>query len=395
MKNLRSGILLASLMLILVLVSMSFLAGCSSPTPSTTAVPPKTTTTAPTTTAAPPPTTSAPAPATSAPVTSAAAKPIVLKVAPTTLQASPNLGMTLTISTQLKLIENRTNGRVKFDIYWGQTLASATELSGAINSGLADMAILRPYGEPGKLPLASVGEMPGISEDQWALLWAYYDLFRQDPILSELAKYKMKPLWVILTQNIDIISRTPIASLADLKGKKIAAGGIAADEIKTLGGVPVSMTPTEQGEGMRLGTIEGAAAPLDASYSFKFYDSGKYITKMYLGPRIQPFVINQDVWNSLPADIQKVFNDSMQDMVNLTYTTIMKDSNEPIMKEMTAAGVQFLNLSAADMAQVKSVQAAYADSWASKQTASADAKKALDDYRAFAAKYEKTSPYKK
>jgi TRAP-type transport system periplasmic protein len=409
MKNDRLLLLWGSLLLVIILTSLTFL-GCSSPTTSTPA--------APKTSAPAAPATSAPAPATSAPATvsstSAAASPapkppastpaasapaanvITLKYAPSTLQPSPMLGQTLTISTQAKLVETRTSGKIKVDVYWSETLAKASDLSSAINSGLADMTHLRPYGEPGKLPLSTVGEMPGISNDQWALLWAYWDLIRQEPLSTELAKFKARPVWTLLTQEVQLISKSPIRTLADLKGKKVAAGGIAAEELKSLGAVTLSMSPVEQSQGLLQGTIDGIVAPIDAMYAFKFYESGKYVTNMALGPRLQPVVINQDAWNKLPADVQKVFNDISTDCINLSYTTIIKDTNEAVLKEFANNKVEVIELSATDKAEIRKIQSAYADKWAADQEAKGlSGKKVITDYRALAAKYETTSPYKK
>jgi TRAP-type C4-dicarboxylate transport system substrate-binding protein len=321
----------------------------------------------------------------------------VMKVAPSTVPPPPALGQTLVLDNQLKNIETLTKGRIKPEIYWNQTLVKATDMTAGVQSGLTDMALIRPYGEPGKLPLSSIGEMPGISSDLWSLLWAYWDLVNQEPIkTSEMAKYKMRPIWTVFTQEIILISKGPIRTLADVKGKKIAAGGIAAEILKSLGGVPLAMSPTEQYEGLLRGTIDGIASPPDAMQVFKFYEAGKYITNLYMGPRIQPFVINQDAWDKLPSDLQKIITNALPNQINISYKSMIEDTNGPVFKEMAAAGVQIIDLSAADKAEVEKIRSAYADKWAADQESKGLAgKKVLADYRSLVAKYEKKSPYKK
>jgi TRAP-type C4-dicarboxylate transport system substrate-binding protein len=379
----RLTVLASSLILILVLIVVVGLGSCSSPTTTT-----MTTTSVSTTTST----------ATSVATSTTTTTQInyILKYAPSTLAASPVIGQTLVVMDQSKLLETRTNGQIKIDIYWSQTLAKATELSAGVASGLIDMTHLRPYGEPGKLPLSCVGEMPGVSSDLWALQYAYFDLVRQEPIASELAKFKCKPVYGLMTQEINIISRVPIRSLADLKGKKIASGGIAGEELKQLGATTLAMSPVEQGEGLLRGTIDGISAPIDAMFSFKFHESGKYLTIMNLGPRIQPIVINQDTWNKLPANVQKVYTDSAHDLLDIAYVDIIKNSNDTIWKEFANSKVEIIELNAADIATIQQIQAAYGDKWAADQEAAGLAgKKVLADYRSLAAKYEKTSPYKK
>jgi hypothetical protein len=75
---------------------------------------------------------------------------------------------------------------------------------------------------------------------------------------------------------------------------------------------------------------------------------------------------------------------------------MFEDTNGPVFKEMAAAGVQVINLNAADLAEVEKIRSAYADKWAADQEAKGLAgKKVLADYRTLVAKYEKKSPYKK
>jgi TRAP-type transport system periplasmic protein len=390
----RLNILVGCIGLIIVLVSLTFLGGCSS-SPASTSV--TTTTAASTTTSATATTPVTTKTSTSTSTSSStAANQIVLKYAPASLQSSPVLGQTLTVTEQFKLIQDRANGKLKVDIYWSQALVKATDLASAISSGLADMTHLRPYSEPGKLTLSTVGEMPGVSDDQWALVWAYWDLINQEPLVSELGKFKARPIWTLLTQELQIVSKTPIRTLADLKGKKINAGGIGGEELKLLGATILNMSPVEQSEALLRGTIDAIAAPYDAAYSFKFYESGKYITNISLGPRVQPVVMNQDTWKNLPADMQKVFTDSAADCINISYTSIIKETNDIILKEMKAANVEFIDLNAADKATIRKMQADYGDKWAAAQDAAGLAgTKVLADYRKLVAKYEPLSPYKK
>ncbi|MDD5701858.1 MAG: hypothetical protein PHU23_07385, partial [Dehalococcoidales bacterium] len=153
-----------------IMVSALILGGCSS-SPATT-------------TAAPAPTTTAPEPVTSTQATtpiSSTGKAITIRLAPTTTGPPPGLGITLIATEMAKILEERTQGQVKFEIYWSETLAKGTELVNAVQTNIANMAYLRTFAEPGKLPLATVGELPGVGSDTWALNRAYADLIVQDP----------------------------------------------------------------------------------------------------------------------------------------------------------------------------------------------------------------------
>lgn len=333
---------------------------------------------------------------TPAPTTPTTTAPVVLKLAPSTLPPPPALGQTLVLVSQIELVKQKTNGRVIIEPYWSQTLAKATELTSAVESGLADIGWIRPYGEPGKLPLSTIGEMPGVSNDLWSLLWAFWDLSNMEPLKSEIAKFKMRPIWTFFTQEIQLISKMPLRTLADMKGKKVASGGIAGEILKGLGLVPLAMSPPEQYEGLLRGTIDAISAPIDAMDTFKFQDAGKYITMINLGPRLQYAAMGDNAWNRISAQDQKALTDLVPEAINMSYTKVIIDSNDKIFSNFKAAGVEVINLSADDMAQVQALRAGYGDKWVAEQEAKGLAgSKVLATYRSLAAKYEKTSPYYK
>jgi TRAP-type C4-dicarboxylate transport system substrate-binding protein len=304
------------------------------------------------------------------------------------------MGLTLTQTEIAKLFDERTDGRVTIEIYWSETLASGKETVNALQTGIADIAYLRTFAEPGKVPLCTASELPGISNDAWSLLWGYWDLMNQKEISDELGKYNLKPICTLLIAEQQIISKVPIRSLADLSGKKVAASGVSAEIVKGLGGTALAMSPGEQYESLLRGTVDAICAPVDAIQAFKFYDGGKYFTQVQIAPRMHPFVVNKDAWNKISSKDQKAITDSLSDLHDIAYKTIMVDTAGAAIKEMQDAGVEFISLNAADEAEVQKVRAAYADKWAADLEAQGlPANKVLSDYRKFAADYEKTSPY--
>jgi TRAP-type C4-dicarboxylate transport system substrate-binding protein len=320
-------------------------------------------------------------------------KPVVLKLT-TTAGPPPSMGLTLTQSEIAELFKERTEGRVEIEIYWSETLASGKETVNALQTGIADIAYLRTFAEPGKVPLCTASELPGISNDNWSLLWAYWDLMNQPEISAELEQYNLKPICTLLIAEQQLISKEPIRSLADLAGKKVAASGVSAEIIEGLGGVPLAMSPSEQYEGLLRGTIDAICAPVDAIQAFKFYEGGKYFTQIQIAPRMHPFVINKDSWNKISAKDQEIITDLLPELHQIAYDTILVDTAGEAIKAMQDAGVEFISFSAADEAEVQKVRAAYADKWAEDMEAQGlPGNKVLNDYRTFAAEYEKTSPY--
>jgi TRAP-type C4-dicarboxylate transport system substrate-binding protein len=304
--------------------------------------------------------------------------------------------MTQAMSEIAKLIEERTDGRVKCEIYWSQSLAPAKELVSALQSGIADMAIFSPAYEPGKIPLETVGNMPGISADYWAKAMGFWDLINKEPIRSELAQYNIRPLAVFMISAQGLItSEVPVRSLTDMDGLKLAAAGPGADAVKAFGGVPVAMIPPEQYEGIQRGTIDGIVVPLSASVEFGFNEHGKYFTLFDFGSRLYPLGIGEDAWAKISPQDQKIIDDLLPEFIQWTYDAFFKFGDPEAMEIMKGQGIEFIDPSDADKAELMGVLDGLADEWAAEMEAKGMPGKAvLSDFRSLAKKYEAISPYK-
>jgi TRAP-type transport system periplasmic protein len=374
---------------VIVLVLMAIiLSSCSSPTVTTTAT---TVTTATTTSAV----TSV---ATSTATATTTVTPVVIRLAPVTAGPPPSMGLTLVATEMAKILEQKTNGRVKFEIYFSETLAKGTDLVNAVQTNIANMAFLRTFAEPGKIPLSTVCELPGVWTDPWVGTRAFTDLMQQDPIKTELAKYSIKGYSANSIMTQQLISNKPIRTLADLQGKKVAAAGVAATIYKLLGAVPLAMSPTEQYEGLSRGTIDGISVPQDAVQAFKFYEVGKYFSTIQTVPRVHPVVFNQGFWDSLTPDLQKTLTDAVPDLLKSAYEATQVTTAGVAWKALTdpAQKVEIINWSADDTSKVNKILSDYANTWA----ADTDSKglpgtKVLADYRVLCDKYAPLSPYKK
>jgi TRAP-type C4-dicarboxylate transport system substrate-binding protein len=403
--------LLVVLALIMSIVSCSQTPAATTTAPTTQAPPPTTSsapaTSAPAPTTSKPPTTTAPA-TTTAPTTPAASTvstaKYVLSMAPCNVpQPAPDgsnpppAGASLFYRKYIELITAKTNGQVKIEPYWAQTLVPVNQIINGVSTGIADIGGEAQDKEAGKLPLSMVAMQPGFGTDWWAQSMAFWDLLNQEPLLSEYGKYGILPLSPVFIPDYNLIATKPIRTLADLKGKKISASGMQAQTLTLLGAVPIAMSPTEQYEGMQKGTIDGNTASYSPIADFKFYEVAKYITLFPFGGKMQLQLISKNSWNKLPADIQAIFKavipDSIQANINCFF---VKDQPMfPMSPELVKTNnLELIKPSAEDIAALRQIQGKMADQWAvDTDKAGMPGTKVLTDYRALIAKYEKISTF--
>jgi TRAP-type transport system periplasmic protein len=374
-----------SIILALVLLLSISLMACSSAPVTTTVT--STTTTATTSTSAV--TTTATA------TTTTTIKPVTLKVAPGGLPNDKALfgGMPQWVAE----VEKRTEGRVKVDVYYGETLAKSKENIDALQSGLADVIFPAPHHAPGKLPLFTLGNVPGLTTDGWAKNQAFYEmLITEKAMIDEFAKYNGVCIGSAYYAFCGILAPTQLDTLDKLKGLKISAQYPASDIIAAFGAAPLALTPAEQYEGVLRKTVDALAEPVAAAVDFKHYEVAKYFTRFNLGDRNHGFFISTMALAKLtPAD-QKIIKDLAKDYVQIAYNSAMDGVAPKGMDILTKGGVTFIEPSAADTAKCL----AEADKLAAKWVAEMDGKglpgtALMAKYKTLIKKYEAVSPYKK
>jgi TRAP-type transport system periplasmic protein len=322
-------------------------------------------------------------------------KPITLKLAPGGLPNDKALfgGMPQWIAE----VEKRTEGRVKIDVYYGETLAKGKENIDALQSGLADVIFPAPHHAPGKLPLFTLGNVPGLTDDGWAKNRAFYEMLTtEQTMIDEFAKYGGVCIGSAYYAFCGILAPNQLDTLDKLKGLKISAQYPASDIIAAFGAAPLSITPAEQYEGVLRKTVDALAEPVAAAVDFKHYEVAKFFTRFNLGDRNHGLYISSKALAKLtPAD-QKIIKDLATDYLQIAYDSAMVGREPRGMDILTNNGVKFITPSADDAAKCL----AEADKLAAKWVAEMDGKglpgtALMAKYKTLIKKYEAISPYKK
>lgn len=246
-------------------------------------------------------------------------------------------------------IEADTKGQVHITPYWGATLVSRAENTAELIEGVADLSYLSPRtGFP--IMLGTLGFPYGVPD--WQSDVAIYDsVFEKFPECD--AEWSaLKIMAKSVASNYHLISTKPVRSLDDFNGMIIKATGMYIDACKALGADSFYVSMGETYTALQKGTIDACLAPYDTLTSFKFYEVAKYVTVLNLQSAVRPSRgMNWDSYNSLPPNIQKIFDDSIafwSEEDNIARERV----NQEGVEAAKANGVEFIELSAADLAQL-------------------------------------------
>ena len=214
-------------------------------------------------------------------------------------------------------IEKATNGLVKIDIYYSQSLAKGREVLDAVKDGVVDIGDVNPAYYPGQLPLHSsvivFTKAPPKHRQKKEVVYRTYEKYPE--YLAELEKYNQKFLWQYFPGSLNLSSKTPVKSLQDFKGLKIRASTeVYLRMLKSIGAIPVSVPFNDCYMALQTGTIDGVFTNIEAMSGQKFYEPAPYsFTSEKLGLWVPfTFTINKNKWDRFSPEIQEQIKKAME-----------------------------------------------------------------------------------
>jgi TRAP-type C4-dicarboxylate transport system substrate-binding protein len=175
---------------------------------------------------------------------------------------------------------------VKWSEHYGGSLAKVGGVLEAIEEGLGEVGLISTVFEPAKLSIQNVTYYtPFVSNDPLAITTMIDNLHRSDP--------RMRTTWEangleylgggIGIDDYLLMTKFPVKSIADLKGKKIAAPGPAINWLKGTGAVGVSGNLTTYYNELKTGVYDGVIVFASAALPGKLFEVAPHITKFRFG----------------------------------------------------------------------------------------------------------------
>lgn len=222
-----------------------------------------------------------------------------------------------TIKAAVKEIEEKTDGKVQIDVYWSSSLLTPEETLGGIRDGVADISSLVASYYPQELPVANwhvalasgfTESFPGSYLQSTAVT---HEAYMTDPALrEELSKHNLVPLTATAWDR-SMMCTEPVSSLADAKGKRVRSGGVNTEEVKALGMTETPISTPEVYDALNRGILDCAVFPAPSFKSLGIWEVAQHFVPAKLTyMQAYPLVINKELWDSFPAEVQEVFKDA-------------------------------------------------------------------------------------
>lgn len=213
-----------------------------------------------------------------------------------------------------KYVEEKSEGRIKVELYPNGQLGGDRQAIEAVQLGTIQMTIPAAAVLSGFEPKFQVFDLPYLFKSKEA---AYKAL---DGELGQKLSDMLIPLGLRnlafgengyrhITNN-----RGPIEKPEDLKGLKIRTmeNPVHMATFRVLGANPTPMSFGELYTALQQGTVDAQENPIPLVYTSKFYEVQDYYTldgHVYASTAV---LINNDFYNSLPEDLQKVVKEGAE-----------------------------------------------------------------------------------
>lgn len=260
-------------------------------------------------------------------------------------------------------VEKRTNGALKFEIYPGSSLMKTNAQFSAMRKGALDISLFPlPYAG-GEVHALNLGLMPCLvtSYDQGAR-WKTAPIGKS---ITKIAEDKGIKFLSWVWQAGGTASREkPIRVPDDVKGMKIRGGSREMDRMLEAAGGQISTMPSNEIYlGMQTGALEAAMTSSTSLISFRLEELAKSLTTARGGSTwfmCEPLLMSKAIFDSLPADQQKIILEVGEEMEPFGTAEAKKD-DEAVAKVYAAKGATVVDLTANDLAKWR--QVAETSSW--------------------------------
>lgn len=217
-----------------------------------------------------------------------------------------------------ELVNERSQGRIEAKLYPGGALGNNRDVTEGLLLGTIEVQMASNSPLAVFVPSLNIFELPFLFDNN-KHMFAVLDSdiggrYRSD---LEEAGFHLMGYFTFGARHIMTTDRA-IESIEDMRGLKIRTMESPAhlDGFKAFGASPLPMSYSELYTGLETGIIDGAEAANSNYYSKKFYEVAPYWAQIGWLRLVAPVIMSKAFYDKLPADLQKIVDDSLAELVD-------------------------------------------------------------------------------
>jgi TRAP-type C4-dicarboxylate transport system substrate-binding protein len=234
----------------------------------------------------------------------------------------------------------------RFKVEWtasmSGTLAKIPAMVDAVKDGLCDVAHVTNIVEPLRMAAQNATFYAPFGSTSARLVTEAFNAFHRE---SAAARKGWDDLGlVLLTQfaldDYILMSKVPVQTLADLKGRKIGGGGPNLRWIEGSGAAGVQTTGAAAYSDMKAGVFDAVMAPATLAVSAKFHEVAPHVVRVGFGAmNAGQVVVNRDKFRQLPEPVQQALQ-AAATRYQRSFLDALEAQEKDAIAQMTAGGAK-------------------------------------------------------
>lgn len=215
------------------------------------------------------------------------------------------VGVRFVMKPWMEAVQAELGDKVELVPFWGGALGpNPFDQFDLVRSGVVDVAWILPGYTPGQFPQTGVTELPfsvESGEEGSVVLWRLYEA----GLIDGLEDVHVLTAWTPDITHIHLLN--PVDGLEDLAGASLrTAGSTQAMFVEAIRAAPQTLGSVEANEAMQRGTIDGQLQGWTGMQTFGGFSVAKAAYRVPLGASPFFMLMNKQLWDSLPQDVQEV-----------------------------------------------------------------------------------------
>jgi C4-dicarboxylate-binding protein DctP len=257
-----------------------------------------------------------------------------------------------------KIVEERTGGRVKVEVYPNSQLYKDKEELEALQMGSVQM-LAPTFGKFGPMGVREfeVFDLPYLFDNM-----AQAQKVTQGPIghalLKKLDAKGLTGLAMWDSGFLDWTSNKPIQKPSDIKGMKIRIQSSKVIDARTrvVGALPQVMPWSEIYQGLQTGVVDGQENPPSIVSTAKLFEVQKFMTISEHGYHGYVFIANKRFWDSLPADLKPIMDKAVKDATEYFNSNAKKENDDALEDIRKTGKMKILTMTPEEKNEWKAIQ---------------------------------------
>ena len=251
-----------------------------------------------------------------------------------------------------QLVDERSGGRVKVEVYANSQLYKDKEELEALQIGAVQMLApsISKFGPLG-LNAFEVLDLPYIFANRTVLRRVI------DGDVGQRLMKLLEPKGMIGLAYWDngfkqMSANKPLHLPADFKGLKmrIKSSKVLDAQMRALGALPQVLAFSEVYQALQTGVVDGAENSSPNLLTQKFYEVQKYVALSNHGYDGYAVIVNKKFWEGLPADLRAIMEKAMKEASDYENAQSLIENEEAIEKIRASGKSQVYSLTAAETA---------------------------------------------